>query len=178
MTGVVILFALNFPRQTILFMFVLPMPAWVLGVMVVLFDVGGDRAARTPRGLLGSPGRGGLCVLYFQQRWNFGALLQGRFAWPWFRSRGRLRIHRHGPDDGAFRARVREKEVDRILEKIHREGEGSLTRKKRRILETASREYQSASAESNGGAASQAASRGVYPRGLAELFFRSGHPPG
>ena len=32
--------------------------------------------------------------------------------------------------------------VDRILEKISREGEGSLTRKERRTLETASRQYQ------------------------------------
>ena len=29
--GVVLLFALNFPRRTILFMFVIPMPAWILG---------------------------------------------------------------------------------------------------------------------------------------------------
>ena len=34
------------------------------------------------------------------------------------------------------------KNVNRILEKIHREGEGSLTRKERRVLENASREYQ------------------------------------
>jgi len=33
-------------------------------------------------------------------------------------------------------------EVDRILDKIHREGESSLTRKERHVLESASREYQ------------------------------------
>ena len=33
-------------------------------------------------------------------------------------------------------------QLDRILEKIHREGEASLTTKERRTLETASREYQ------------------------------------
>ncbi len=110
------------------------------------------RALRHLRGHAGGPSSNvafsvhlagaAFAVLYFQQRWNFGALLQGRFAWPWFRSRGRLRIHRHEPDDGPSERELREKEVDRILEKIHREGEGSLTRKERRILETASREYQ------------------------------------
>jgi len=33
-------------------------------------------------------------------------------------------------------------EVDRILEKIHQLGESSLTRRERRILEDASRQYQ------------------------------------
>ena len=33
-------------------------------------------------------------------------------------------------------------EVDRILEKIYREGEAGLTAKERKILETASRKYQ------------------------------------
>ena len=37
---------------------------------------------------------------------------------------------------------VADEDVDRILEKIHREGEGSLTRKERGILQNASREYQ------------------------------------
>ena len=32
--------------------------------------------------------------------------------------------------------------MDRILEKIYREGEASLTAKERKTLETASREYQ------------------------------------
>ena len=141
-TGIVILYALNFPRRTLLFMFVLPMPAWVLGVMVVLFDIFG--AMQREGNVASSVHLAGaaFAVLYFQQRWNFGALLQGRFAWPWFRSRGRLRIHRHEQDDGPSERELRKKEVDRILEKIHREGEGSLTRKERRILETASREYQ------------------------------------
>jgi membrane associated rhomboid family serine protease len=142
-TGVVILFALNFPRQTILLMFVFPMPAWVLGMLIVLGDVWGaiqrpDAHVAFTVHLAGAA----FAFLYFQQRWNFGTLLQGRLAWPWFRSRGRLRVHRPWQDREVSDAELREKEVDRILEKIHREGESSLTRKERRILESASREYQ------------------------------------
>ncbi len=149
-TGVVILFALNFPRQTILFMFVFPMPAWVLGVLIVLADVWGAIFDRpdAPVAVAVHLAGAAFAFLYFRQRWNFGALLQGRLAWPWFRSRGRLRIHRPGQDRETSDAELREKEVDRILEKIHREGEGSLTRKERRILESASREYQERRRES------------------------------
>ena len=52
--------------------------------------------------------------------------------------RPKLHIHRVEEDEpGDLNA-----EVDRILEKIYREGEASLTTKERRTLETASREYQ------------------------------------
>ena len=45
-TGVVLLYALNFPRRMILFMFILPMPAWVLGVLMVVGNMLGAFGAR------------------------------------------------------------------------------------------------------------------------------------
>ncbi len=143
-TGVLILYALNFPRRTILFMFVLPMPAWVLAVLVVLIDILGlaGYSSDTNVAFVVHLAGAAFAALYFQQRWNLGALLRGRAGWPTFRSRGRLRIHQPWQDDEPSARELREKEVDRILEKIHREGESSLTRKERRTLETASREYQ------------------------------------
>ena len=39
--GIVVLFAFNFPNVTILLFFVLPMPAWVAGTLVVLLDIYG-----------------------------------------------------------------------------------------------------------------------------------------
>jgi membrane associated rhomboid family serine protease len=148
-TGVVILYALCFPRRMLLFMFVLPMPAWVLGAMVVGYDVLGQMGWWGNRGL-GPHVRvayavhlagAALAFVYYQQQWNFGRLLEGRFRWLrwgalWGR-RPRLRVH--APEE---RETVPEEEVDRILEKIHREGESHLTRKERRILEDASHEYQ------------------------------------
>ena len=38
-TAVVVLYALLFPRRTLLFMFVLPLPAWLLGAVMVGYDV-------------------------------------------------------------------------------------------------------------------------------------------
>ena len=52
-TTVVMLFALNFPRRTIMFMMFLPMPAWVLGVMIIVFNLfgsaGGSMSETGPR---------------------------------------------------------------------------------------------------------------------------------
>jgi membrane associated rhomboid family serine protease len=141
-TGTVVLFALNFPRQTLLLMFVLPVPAWLVGVMVVVLD------------MLGATGRSGssnvaytvhlagaaFAFLYYQQRWNLGRLFEGRFSWPRLGRRPRLRVFQHEADEN--RQDELAKEVDRLLEKIHRQGEASLTRKERHTLEDASRQYQ------------------------------------
>jgi len=143
-TGIIILYALNFPRRTILFMFVLPMPAWGLALLVVIVDILGltGYSGETHVAFVVHLAGAAFAALYYQQRWNFAALFRGRLVWPTFRSRGRLRVHRPRQDDEPSERELREKEVDRILEKIHREGESSLTRKERRVLETASREYQ------------------------------------
>ncbi|MGD0898886.1 MAG: rhomboid family intramembrane serine protease [Thermoguttaceae bacterium] len=137
-TGVVILYALNFPRRMLLFMFVLPMPAWVLGIVVVLYDIWGAMGRGEPNVAYAVHLAGAaLAFVYYQQRWNFGRLLGGGLRWPRFLGRPRLRVHKH--EDPST---VPEEEVDRILEKIHREGESHLTRKERRVLEDASRQYQ------------------------------------
>ena len=141
--GVVILFALNFPHRTILLFFVMPVPAWVVGVLIVAGDLYGALTMAASRGgsniafgvhLAGAA----FAYLYFRFRWNFGRLVEGRFSLPKFRRGPRLRVHNpdrdHAPDLN--------EEVDRILAKIHREGEESLTRKERQTLENASRQYQ------------------------------------
>ena len=138
----VVLFALNFPRRTILLYFVIPVPAWLVGVLMVLGD------------LYGATGRGDAHVayavhltgaafafLYFQLNWNFGRLFNFDFSsWARWRRRPRLRVlHPENEDDAEH---LNEDEVDRILAKIHREGESSLTGRERRTLQEASREYQ------------------------------------
>jgi hypothetical protein len=144
----VVLFCLHYPRRTILLMFVLPVPAWVLGVLVVGYDV---------MGALGSGNNGpvqtafsvhltgaALAFLYFQFHWNFGRLLQRPAAWLRAGNRSRLRVFAPpaDEDDSEQHDSQLSERVDRILEKIHSQGEASLTRQERRILESASREYQ------------------------------------
>ena len=137
--GVVILYALNFPRRTLLLFFVIPIPAWLFGILIVILDMtgafgGGEEKVAYSMHLAGAA----FAVVYHQCRWNLTRLTEGRFRWPTFRRKPRLRVHR--PEDQP--ASDLSEDVDRILAKIYREGEASLTAKERKTLETASRKYQ------------------------------------
>ena len=139
-SGVVLLFVLNFPHQTLM-LFPLPIPikAWVIGVLLVVGNLYGAMAE------MGNVAFGvhltglAFAFLYFQGKWNLGRLTDRLFSAGRFKRQAKLRIH--DPEAKQADPNLAE-QVDRILEKIHREGEDSLTRKERRILETASREYQ------------------------------------
>jgi membrane associated rhomboid family serine protease len=145
-SGVVILYALNFPRNTILLFFVLPMPAWVLGVFLVATDAlgamqqDGSNIAYSVH-LVGA----GAAALYFYFGWNLSHFGDRRFWRERLRPRPDLKIHVPKDDESTPEPTIGQdlaEQVDQILEKIHREGETSLTRRERRVLESASREYQ------------------------------------
>ena len=139
--GVVILFVLNYPREEVLLFFVLPMPAWVLGVLFVAYDVWGAVSRESGSRVAYSVHLAGaaFAFLYFRFGWNLGRLVPGRGSWRWLRRRPRLRLHK--PEAPEEDEKLGE-EVDRILEKISRLGEASLTGKERRTLQNASRRYQ------------------------------------
>jgi membrane associated rhomboid family serine protease len=147
--GVVVLFAFNFPNVTVLLFFVIPMPAWVLGVGIVAYDLygamGGVRGSNVA--YVAHVAGAAFALLYFQNGWNLTRLTD-RFPLSFkalFRSKPRLRVHNPSPDDEPRRQPPPDNlaaDVDRILEKIYREGEASLTAKERSTLEAASRKYQ------------------------------------
>jgi membrane associated rhomboid family serine protease len=138
--GITVLFILNFPNVTlVLFPIPIPIKAWVLGIGLVAFNL---------YGVLQQSGNVAFGVhlagivfawFYFQQRWNLGRFFEKFIHLPKTLSRPKFRVHH--PDDEPDEKDL-SAEVDRILEKISREGESSLTRQERRILETASRKYQ------------------------------------
>ncbi len=135
--GVVLLFALNFPHQTVLLFLVVPIPAWLLGVLIVGNDLLGavqqtDNVAYTAH-LTGAA----IALLYYRTGWTLGRILPGRLSLKSFKPRPRLRVH--DPDKREEKAT---QEVDDILRKIQTQGQDSLTKKERRILEEASRRYQ------------------------------------
>jgi membrane associated rhomboid family serine protease len=140
-TGVVILFALNFPRRTLLLFFVIPVPAWLVGVLLVLGNMfglgGGEQNAHIAYSmhLAGAA----FAAAYYKFGWNFGRLF-GEISWPKFGRKPRLRIH--DPSNDPDEPTDLSAEVDRILAKIYREGEASLSPKERQTLERASRAYQ------------------------------------
>lgn len=148
-SGVVVLYALNFPRRQLLLFFVLPVPAWVAGALLVGLDVLGalGRAGESHIAYSVHLAGAALALAYYHWQWNLGRLTRRPAEWLERVRRPRLRVVRPGDDappdaedDDEFD--VLDAEVDRILEKIYRDGEASLTRKERRVLERASRQLQ------------------------------------
>lgn len=145
-TAVVVLFIFLYPKVTVLLFFVIPMPAWVLGVLLVFFNLTGAAGfwksdiAYTVH-LIG----GAFAVLYFQFNWRLSRLFDNMSNS--LKRRPKLRLHdpdQDGDDSGNTLSKSGKmaEEEDRILEKIHREGVESLTRKERKTLEKISRHYQ------------------------------------
>lgn len=138
--AVVILFALNFPHQTVLFAFFLPMPMWVAAVLLVGFDAYGalhrsdppDRVAFTAH-----LGGALFALIYFKAGWRLERLLPGGKFLKHLKPRPALRVH--DPEEAND---TTEAQVDEILKKIQEKGRDSLTRQENRILEEASKQYQ------------------------------------
>ncbi len=137
-TTIVILFCFHFPHQKVLFMMVIPMPAWVLGVLLIFMNVSGqlqndDNIAYGVH-LVGAA----YAYLFYRTRIELGQF----FLADWFSSlirlkpRPKLRVHK--PSRGAGDDQI-DLKADTILEKLHREGESSLSAAERRTLEEYSR---------------------------------------
>jgi membrane associated rhomboid family serine protease len=141
--AVVMLWVLHFPMRLVYIWGVLPVRAWLLGTIFIASDV---------LGLVSQGGAGngpqvaniahlagvGFAFVYYRSKMNLGRLAPRRLSdlKPKL-FRPKLRIH--DPDK---EAQDLGQQVDAILEKIHREGEASLTKKERKTLEEASRRYQ------------------------------------
>jgi membrane associated rhomboid family serine protease len=136
-----------YPHQTVLLWGVLPVPAWALGVLYFVSDVsgaahGGGNVANVAH-LAGAI----FGLLYAWRGWNLGGLTDFTARW-----RRRMRVVRPEDDFGARPGRSEperrpaskldtelQESVDRILEKISRSGESSLTPEERDTLTRASR---------------------------------------
>lgn len=134
-TAIILLFVLYYPKERVLLMFVIPMPAWVMGLLFIALNMWGVKYAEDNVAydvhLVGAA-----CgAAYFYLKLNLGR------GWKpprkWGSARGKLKIHQ--PDK---RSSKLDGQADRILEKIHREGEESLSAKERRILEDYSRQMR------------------------------------
>lgn len=136
-TAVLILFALNFPQQTVLFMFVIPMPMWVLAIILVGMDALGavDRSGNVA--FTAHLGGALFAFIYFQSNWRLDRFLPSATTWKRLKPKPKLRVLNPDSTDQSTDARV-----DEILKKIQDQGRDSLTRGEQRILDDASREYQ------------------------------------
>jgi membrane associated rhomboid family serine protease len=129
--GVLVLAALWYPNLTVLLMFILPVPLWALATVLGFIGVyslfqqadGIAHAAHVAGGLY--------AVLY----WKYGDRIDGIVA-SFERWRAQQRWRRQQKERKANEAL--RGEVDRILDKVNREGMASLTDAERRILKEAS----------------------------------------
>jgi len=145
--AVLAVFIWYFPRQTVLLWGVLPVPAWALGILYFVSDVQGAAAGGGNVAHVAHVAGAIFGLLYAWRGWQLGDLTDVLAA---FRRR-RMRVVR--PDDDTTSPRRPptpprdasrldadlQQEVDRILEKISRSGESSLTSAERDTLTQASR---------------------------------------
>ena len=126
-SAVVALFVFLYPKQTLLLFGVLPMPAWVLGVFIVLTDV---MRAFDPASVVAWESHltgfaFGAAYFYFNLRFDWLKLEKIKEL---FSSRPKLKVHRMSNDEKI------KQQADEILEKINVHGEESLSARERGIL--------------------------------------------
>ncbi len=128
------LFVFNFPTSRV-YLLVFPVPAWVLGILLVLMNL-----ASSPTGIATDVHLTGiLCaVAYFFLGLSFRFMDDIKGAWRrWMRRHAgpKLKIH----NESASTSPQDADEADRILEKIHEFGQDALSAKERKFLEKYSR---------------------------------------
>jgi membrane associated rhomboid family serine protease len=145
--AVLAVFIWYFPRQTVLLWGVLPVPAWALGILYFVSDVQGAAAGGGNVAHVAHVAGAIFGLLYAWRGWQLGDLTNVLAT---FRRR-RMRVVR--PEDDTLSVRRSsapprdasgldadlQQEVDRILAKISRSGESSLTSAERDTLTQASR---------------------------------------
>jgi membrane associated rhomboid family serine protease len=149
-TAVTLLFCLLYPRATVLANLIFPMPAWLLGALLIVTnligstqsDVGGTQVAYNVH-LAGAA----FACAYWYFGWHLGRWMQ--FGWldrfltqcrGWLGRRMQLRVHTPASEEDEEEM---EAEADRLLEKVAQQGLGSLTPQERQFLENYSRRMRS-----------------------------------
>jgi membrane associated rhomboid family serine protease len=135
--AVFLLFVLHNPRQTLYIWGLIAVPAWLIGLLMVGFDLmrglsGQDSNVAWQAHLAGAA----FAFLYFRFRWNFSRWLPSNWAPNLKKLRPKPRLKIHDPEQHYQNL---DNEADRVLDKLHREGEESLNSRERKILEDYSR---------------------------------------
>jgi membrane associated rhomboid family serine protease len=138
-TAVCMLFVFCFPRVEILLMGVIPMPAWALGVLIIVGNMlGGRGGVAYDVHLVGAA----FATLYFYGNLNFSFLenFTDRLRLSWRQKQRGFKVHRpQKSEEPEVPLSKDEVEADRILAKIHKLGQDSLTAAERKFMESYSR---------------------------------------
>ena len=123
----VMLFVVMFPRERVM-LFVIPMPAWVLGILIIASDFYNAMNPESHVAWQAHMAGALFAVAYFYLKLNFKWLDLEKIPNP-FKSKPNLKIHAPDLKDEKIK-----EQGDRILAKISEQGEKSLTGKERRIM--------------------------------------------
>lgn len=133
-TAVVMLFVFYYPKEILYLFGVVPIPAWVLGVALVVMDL--SRSFNPESQIAWEAHLGGalFAFLYYKLGLRFDWLPLEKWKLP---NRSRLKIHRPGEVDPKL-----QRQADELLDKIAKQGEESLTGRERKILNRYSKEIR------------------------------------
>ncbi len=142
LSAILILFALNYPKQMIYIWGILPVPAWAFALFFVGSDVMGALNRSGDVAYTAHLGGALFGFLYYRFGWRVSNWLPGSFSLPKVGGKSKLRIHDPEDKPSEDRDSKTDQRVDDILKKIQEQGQDSLTWRERRVLEKASQEYQ------------------------------------
>ncbi|MFO1063199.1 MAG: rhomboid family intramembrane serine protease [Pirellulales bacterium] len=131
------LFVFNFPQAQLLMMGVIPVRAWVVGVITVVTNT-----FFIQKGVAVDVHLAGIAFasIYFFGGWDLSFMKFGGGNWSaLFKRRPKLKVHRPEQPERLSRD---DQEADRILEKIHREGTEKLTAAEKQFMESYSRKVR------------------------------------
>lgn len=141
-TAVAMLFVFFYPQSTLYLFGAVPVKAWLVGVMIIVGNLftpmTGDGRVAYDVHLVGAAVAAG----YFFGGWNLGFLGSwwGSASGKMKRAKSRLKVH--DPDKVESQHSKDELESDRILDKILKEGQDSLTSKEKKFMERYSRQVR------------------------------------
>ncbi len=136
--AVVLLFVFCYPHVTIYLMMVFPVPAWVLGVILVAGDMFGAISRYGNVAFTAHLGGALFAFLYYRYQWRLMDWAPTNFKMPSFKRKPPLRVHRPPTDEED----KNEKRLNELLEKVSAVGQDNLTARERRELQQLSRHYQ------------------------------------
>ncbi|MDR2171649.1 MAG: rhomboid family intramembrane serine protease [Planctomycetaceae bacterium] len=151
--AVIVIFAFLYPNKTILVMFLVPMPMWILGLMIVGMDfIGVIKETNSGIGYTAHLGGAAFAALYyfllFKKNLAITGLLLKIKNLIKFKPKSNLKIFNsdknnyepknyNNKNDSEF-----EKKLDQILDRYGEVGEVGLTKEEREFLQEASKRYR------------------------------------
>jgi len=131
--SVVILYCFLYPKTKLLMMMIIPVDAWVAGLMYVGYDIylGLQASAGGSTGIAWQAHLGGaaFAALYYKLGWKFSG--QGRTK---VKPKTKLKIHKPIADELSADEQLIAR-GEKILEQVHQRGESSLSTRQRQTLQ-------------------------------------------